>query len=416
MSLQLLINRDYENDLVYLINGKYYGAVTLTPYQLPSGSTLIKLLEWTDQDLQNISSRPLFVLLNRDRWTILEVLTNGSLMTVAQSNPLKNNEIVINATIFKLPDLSSIKGDEIAELPKRDFPMEIYERFVFMVNNGMKLNQFDEAFPEVGVRPEDIPQPIPGLPGGSVGLSDRVTSGNYSGSAPVSIRRSVETALSEPGSPSLSYDGVYEENETLREISSPLFNGMQSPLENIGNPPRLFDGQSPSSPLNYEDLERQGDIILQRQMEEMRSRTGYRQPSSGGLRVEQMERDAIFSHGLSFSPVDSPVRSPVRSPEADPLLQQSYETLMKQIYNLPVKLPPYLVINNIPTYFINFDQAGQLLSTGQVERFILDPILQPWAGHPFLSNRIIRLFDLNGNSYLVKANYDFRTGQIYPPI
>lgn len=341
MSLELFVNRDYENDLVYLKDGKYYDAVTLQPYQIPEGSVLIKLLEWNQHDLDNFSSKPLYVL-THNKWIIFDVQPNGSLVTIAQSDILDNDESLVNATIFTLPDLSvpSTENEGLTELPKKDIPIEVYERFVFMINNGMSLNQYNEAVPEIGVHRENTPPPISGVPG-SVGLSDRVSSGGYVN--PVSIARSIETALSEPGSP--TYDG-----------------------------------------------------------------------SLGSYNEEHIPVNELKFEQMMLSPVASPVKSPGPIIQEDPLLKQSFDVLMKQVYNLPVEIPPFLVVDGSPIHFIDLNMARQLLDSGQIERYIFDPMLQPWAGHPFLSNRILTLFDKNGNSCLVRASYNPETRQLNQPV
>jgi hypothetical protein len=274
MSVSLYVNNNYQNDLIYLYNGKYYNAVTLSPDQ-DSPSDLTKLLEWTDEQIRSIPSNPLYVLTYK-KWIIFSAQADGSLAVVSQSGPINDDEVLVNATIFKLPDLEN----NFNELPRRDFPMNVFERFVFLVNNGMTIGQFNNAEPEVGVRP-------------------------------VSIERSFETALSEPG--------------------SPIYDGSASPI---------FESPPPSEP----------KVINQ------------------------------------------------KSPEEDDIFKQSYETLMKQLYGFPVQLPSHLM--GIP--FIESFQADYLLKTKQIESYSIDPILQPWAGHPSSPIRIITLIDKNGNSYLVR--------------
>ena len=440
MSLQLFVNRDYENNLIYFFNGRYYDAITLTPYQFPQGSSsarLMKLVEWSPEQIQAVPSRPLYVL-THNKWIILGAQADKSLLVIAQSGPIDNDERVVDATIFKLPNVQDVEfflpeqqnsasaernllgtrpnqdqaspglpesdQEGLSELPRRDFPMEIYERFVFLVNNGMQLSEFNNAVPTLGIHPEDIPQVIPGLPGGSVGLSDLVTSGGHVNpyaaehfvtlpprwSTPVTIRPSAETAMSPPGSP--LYDGAF--NEAQR---SP------SPISSL--PLSQIQQGHPSSPLRT-----------------AQSRTGMTlEPISfnlspapqGDLRMEEIERS-------SFSPMSSePSRinaSPKSSFSDDTLVQKSYETLMQQLYGISVNLPASLTVNGLVTEFIDINRAGQLLQNNQIERFVLDPLLQPWAGHHSLPNRIITLFGKNGVNYLVKAQYNSTNGQIHGPI
>jgi hypothetical protein len=108
-----------------------------------------------------------------------------------------------------------------------------------------------------------------------------------------------------------------------------------------------------------------------------------------------------------------------QSPESlslDDLFRQSYATFLKQLYGIPVQLPEYLIINGLRANFVPFQQITQMLSQNQIERFVLDPLLQPWAGPPVTTNRILTMFGKNGITYLVKAQYDPKQNQIFSPI
>ena len=94
------------------------------------------------------------------------------------------------------------------------------------------------------------------------------------------------------------------------------------------------------------------------------------------------------------------------------LLNTSYENLLKQLYRIPVQLPEFLIINGSRINFISF----QMLTQNQIERFDLNPLLQPLAGLPESSNRILTVVDKNDTTYLVKVRYDQTTNQAYPPI
>lgn len=104
-------------------------------------------------------------------------------------------------------------------------------------------------------------------------------------------------------------------------------------------------------------------------------------------------------------------------PEKD-LHQLSYETLVKQLYGIPVGLPDFLILNGLKVKFIPFSQ----LNTIQIERYIIEPLLQPWAGPPLEKsgntpvNRILTIFGKNGMTYVVKALYDPNSNQIYSPV
>jgi hypothetical protein len=98
------------------------------------------------------------------------------------------------------------------------------------------------------------------------------------------------------------------------------------------------------------------------------------------------------------------------------LLLMSHNTLVKQLYNLRVELPQRLVINGLTSNFISLNKIIDMLQRNLIERYIIDPLLQPWAGIPGTTNRIITFFGKDGITYLVKARYDQTNNILYPPI
>lgn len=103
-------------------------------------------------------------------------------------------------------------------------------------------------------------------------------------------------------------------------------------------------------------------------------------------------------------------RSHERS-EIPNLFQESYETLLNQLYGIPVQFPKFLIINGIKTSFISFQEIATMLQNNQIYRYIIDPLLQPWTESPY---RILTFFGKNGVTYLAKARYNPQTNQILP--
>ena len=64
------------------------------------------------------------------------------------------------------------------------------------------------------------------------------------------------------------------------------------------------------------------------------------------------------------------------------LFEESFRTLLSQLYGIPVTLPKFLIINGLRMNFIPFQDAANMLSQNQIERYIIDPLIQPWAGAP----------------------------------
>ena len=96
-------------------------------------------------------------------------------------------------------------------------------------------------------------------------------------------------------------------------------------------------------------------------------------------------------------------------PEIEPvenkLFLESYEALLRQLYNLPI-------VNKLKGNLISFEQVGSI----QIERYIIDPLLQAFSTMGENANKIITIFDTNGITYLVKARYDPISHQIFSPI
>lgn len=87
---------------------------------------------------------------------------------------------------------------------------------------------------------------------------------------------------------------------------------------------------------------------------------------------------------------------------------ESYQILLRQLYGLPIELPVFLRTNGIEAEVIPFDQVASLKIT-------LDPLLQPWAGPPSNPTQMIILALQDGRTVFVKAQFDPKTNQIYPP-
>ena len=118
---------------------------------------------------------------------------------------------------------------------------------------------------------------------------------------------------------------------------------------------------------------------------------------------------------------ESPAGSPRRQlrfeeppSEMDPIYVQSLETLMKQLYGQPVTLPQFLIVNQLRVPFISFEEADRMLRAGEIRNYLMEPLVQPWAGPPTGPNRIITLIAKDGRSYLVKGIVN--GGEIFPPV
>lgn len=180
-------------------------------------------------------------------------------------------------------------------------------------------------------------------------------------------------------------------------------------------PIRFFELEIPSGQISNNSTLERGSIIgysenLKRDLERVIERSGELRFSS----LNQGIAVPIYVSPQNIPEQQSTPLAQLAQPEqqSTKLAQISYETLVKQLYGLPVVLPTSLIVNDLRLEFIPFSQ----LSTIQIERYIIEPLLQPWAGPPSTRNRIITIFGTNGMTYLVKALYDQSTNRIFPPV
>lgn len=130
--------------------------------------------------------------------------------------------------------------------------------------------------------------------------------------------------------------------------------------------------------------------------------SGLESLEMGGVRMDLNEEN-IYHNAVQQNAVPEIV------PVENKLFQESYETLLRQLYNLPITIPEFLIVNGLKVNFIPFSEIGTI----QIDRYIIEPLLQPWAGP---TNKILTIFGNNGMTYLVKAQYDPVNNQIFPPV
>lgn len=84
-----------------------------------------------------------------------------------------------------------------------------------------------------------------------------------------------------------------------------------------------------------------------------------------------------------------------------------------RLYNnwtLPDKLPIEGQLISLTSFDVIQDKMGK----GEIERFELNPVHQPFAGSTRTANRILTFHSKSGEKYLVNASYDPKTNQIGP--
>lgn len=85
----------------------------------------------------------------------------------------------------------------------------------------------------------------------------------------------------------------------------------------------------------------------------------------------------------------------------------NYRLLLCRLYNLSIDT------TDIPLNFISFKEASDLIRSGQIVNHEVRPVDQVLSDLEN-SHRIITLYGSSGLEYLLKANYNPATKQIYP--
>ncbi len=101
--------------------------------------------------------------------------------------------------------------------------------------------------------------------------------------------------------------------------------------------------------------------------------------------------------------------------EGNPL-QPILETLIARLYGLPVTVPTHLVVNGLSAPLISFEEAGRLISQGEIQQWTIDILNQVWAGPPETENRIVTLLHRDGTLSVVRARVDPISKMIFPPV
>ena len=113
---------------------------------------------------------------------------------------------------------------------------------------------------------------------------------------------------------------------------------------------------------------------------------------------------------------DEEMPEPEENSSTDSLFEESYTALLKRLYGLPVTLPESIVVHGLSTPFVSFEEVVRSFQNGAVQRYDIDPLLQPWAGPATDPHRIITLFYTDGRSALARVLWNPVTNEIFPPL
>lgn len=374
-SVFLVYDDSFPRELYYETPYGWYNANTLRKLDLgqlyqtqpvtidaPAGHPVNPQRVVTLQQLLNVEniSQPVFVK-TTNSWTILFSIDN----TVNSLYPIPRDGIM-DIRQFNIPNPTSIlpEVNVLQALNLPPFNEDIFEDLVYLSNNQLPLLQLSRADIILSEERRPVspsPYAVSPLPGLHPSLLE-------------------QASLTPPATPPRAGS---------RERGPPP---IARPIRHISE-----TGSPVSSPY--------GSFLLSRQPP-----SGIRR--EGALRMGEMERN-IYPLSPPRSPPEPVPRTLVDQNFEN--LKNSYETLLRRLYGLPVELPSSLLVGNVSASVISFDQATVMLSSGKIARFLVDPMLQPWAGPPSSPNRILSFYGNDGLIYLAKGRYNPATNSIFPP-
>lgn len=96
-------------------------------------------------------------------------------------------------------------------------------------------------------------------------------------------------------------------------------------------------------------------------------------------------------------------------------LKSILKALNQRIYQIyPVDLPTSIRVDKKQIPVISLEEITKKMNEGKIERYILDPLLQPYAGSHRSQNRLLTFYEKDGNVCHVRAEYDPKANKINP--
>lgn len=97
-------------------------------------------------------------------------------------------------------------------------------------------------------------------------------------------------------------------------------------------------------------------------------------------------------------------------------LKNQMEALSRRLYKIyPVDLPEEIEIEGKMGKVVTVVKIKEKLDKGEIERMILDPLLQAYAGSHRGDNRLLTFYAKDGNIYHVRANYNVKNNSFDEP-
>lgn len=98
-------------------------------------------------------------------------------------------------------------------------------------------------------------------------------------------------------------------------------------------------------------------------------------------------------------------------------MEKIIETMNRRMYRIyPVEIPTHIKIGEAYSDLIDAVDAKEKLASGSIEKIELIPSLQPYAGSQQSANRLVTIYDKQGNLYHSRVVYDAESNTIEEPL
>jgi hypothetical protein len=148
-------------------------------------------------------------------------------------------------------------------------------------------------------------------------------------------------------------------------------------------------------------------------------------PVSHSFSIPPVQQPAIVPPAQSLSvektleSIGSPATNYTAMDLTDRLvfLEKLVETFLRREYKIyaGISCPDRFTVGSQSVPLTPFADIQTLMAKGEISRFELNPMFQPFAGSQRTLNRFLTFYDKKGTPYVTKASYDVATNNLGPP-
>jgi len=119
-------------------------------------------------------------------------------------------------------------------------------------------------------------------------------------------------------------------------------------------------------------------------------------------------------HPSPVPPLDNEELEELRKEVSE--LREIVRAMNQRLYRIyPVNIPPELRIDGKLATVISVQDIRKKMENDEIERYLLDPMFQAFAGSHRTNNRFLTFYSKDGSIYLVRADYNPQSNEINAP-